>query len=71
MGVTLPSVTHSIYIEPRSVTFLHILQVTVSAAFLFMYSGGIEFNSPFIAFFECELNKNYLKLVLTEIQGNK
>lgn len=71
MGVALPSVMRSMYIEPRSVTFLHILQVMVSAAFLFMYAVGIEFNLPFIAFFERELKINYLKLILIGIQLNK
>ena len=70
MGVDLPSVMRSIYIEPRSVTFLHILQVTVSAAFLFMYAVGIVFNLPSIVFFESELKRNYLKLIHTGIQGN-
>jgi hypothetical protein len=54
MGVALPSVMRSMYIEPRSVTFLHIIQLIVSWAFLFMYAVGIEFNLPFIAFFESE-----------------
>jgi len=43
----------------------------VSAAFLFMYAVGIEFNLPFIAFFERELKINYLKLILIGIQLNK
>ncbi len=71
MGVALPSVMHSIYIEPRSVTFLHIIQLMVSAAFLFMYAVGIEFNLPFMVFFERELKINYLKLILIGIQLNK